>query len=184
MASTPVDARWAPLLTEERCRVQRNNDAAIAKVAPTNILPELFSPPPWMADALCRSFEDPDLWTSSDPQDVAQAVEACFFCPVRRQCFLFTWGFEAVNYVYHVSGGTSARSRNRLHSKYADPARAYEQVKPPVINRHIRPDHPCPECHENEWYRWKHRSGAIEWRCVECHLNKSKARREAKKEAV
>jgi WhiB family redox-sensing transcriptional regulator len=64
----------------------------------------------WRARGPCRS--DPDLFFSSDPDDIAQAQRICASCPVRAECASFA---EANGEMFGVWAGVdrSALSRRR-----------------------------------------------------------------------
>ncbi len=182
--------RDGPLSTEERRRVEpanpwttSHNGNAFVKSIPVNIPLEIFKPPPWMDDALCATFEDRDIWTSSDSNEIAEATEACFRCPVRRDCFLFAWETEADEVPFHVWGGTSASLRKRLHKKYDNGLRAFEQVNEPIkrgrpVNAE-QPKDPCGVCGGRHWHRDRTRHGKIRWRCVFCRDKRNREREAA-----
>jgi hypothetical protein len=56
----------------------------------------------WTLRAACRD-EDPELWFSADPADVAKAQAICARCPVRPEC---SAAAEANAELHGVWGGT------------------------------------------------------------------------------
>jgi hypothetical protein len=56
----------------------------------------------WVRGATCRD-EDPELWFSPDPADVAKAQAICTRCPVRPEC---SAAAEANAELHGVWGGT------------------------------------------------------------------------------
>jgi hypothetical protein len=144
---------------------------------------ELFQTPPWMSEALCAKVSDSYLWTSSEPKDALKAIEGCFGCPVRRECFLFAWDNETYETTYHVYGGTSLSLRRRLHTKYSDPEKAFASVKEPAKAGRPkgphRPTEPCDTCGHVRWQKDTNRHGNTFWSCGHCRENRRK-----KKEAA
>jgi hypothetical protein len=47
---------------------------------------DLWTPELWMRDARCADVEDPDLFFSGMPEDIAKAQAICKECPVRLLC--------------------------------------------------------------------------------------------------
>ena len=63
----------------------------------------------WVRGAACRD-EDPELWFSPGPADVAKAQAICARCPVRPEC---SAAAEANAELYGVWGGT-----DREHARF------------------------------------------------------------------
>ena len=63
----------------------------------------------WVLSAACRD-EDPELWFSPDPADVAKARAVCARCPVLSDC---SAAAEANAELYGVWGGT-----DREHARF------------------------------------------------------------------
>jgi Transcription factor WhiB len=63
----------------------------------------------WVLSAACRD-EDPQLWFSPDPADVAKAQAICARCPVRPEC---SAAAEANAELYGVWGGTDREHAGR-----------------------------------------------------------------------
>lgn len=55
--------------------------------------------------------EDPELWWSTAPDAVVEAVQACVWCPVRSQCLVYAL---ASRESYGVWGGLTPAERNEL----------------------------------------------------------------------
>jgi WhiB family transcriptional regulator, redox-sensing transcriptional regulator len=63
----------------------------------------------WILGAACRD-EDPELWFSSAPDDIATAQAICTGCPVRGHCAVAA---EANAELYGVWGGTDRAQARR-----------------------------------------------------------------------
>lgn len=67
----------------------------------------------WTAEALCASL-DPDLWFSTNEQDIAVAKDICGWCPVLQQCAARAVELEGSlshGYRYGVWAGKDTRER-------------------------------------------------------------------------
>jgi WhiB family redox-sensing transcriptional regulator len=63
----------------------------------------------WVLAGACRG-QDPELWFSPDPADVAKAQAICARCPVRPEC---SAAAEANAERYGVWGGTNREQAGR-----------------------------------------------------------------------
>jgi hypothetical protein len=79
--------------------------------------------PEAMADGLCASHPQPDLWTSSDAADRRQAQAVCRQCPVRQPCA--DWATANIRVMdTTIYGGMNAAERVRARREAARAASA------------------------------------------------------------
>lgn len=75
----------------------------------------LFTPQPWMAEALCAQIDSEIFFPEGKGASPREAKAVCSLCPVRSECLDYALEHENSAHQHGVWGGLSPKERRRLH---------------------------------------------------------------------